>query len=226
MNIEKARLSARRGVLSRSWPVVVFTAFYLAIATVVALRTDSKEFLLYFAGAPFLIWAIALVHKRVQLPVTMLWGMSLLGLFHTFGGLVMLPESAPTEGKPLLYNLWLVQDKLKYDNVVHIYGNALATWFCWNLLRYTISVVVKRDIREIPARPIFLLICFLAGVGVGALNELMEFGATQTVPGDTNVGGYVNTGWDFVCNTVGGLITIFILWLKRRGKPLPAPSRK
>jgi len=41
-----------------------------------------------------------------------------------------------------------------------------------------------------------------SGMGLGAMNELIEFAATLLVP-ETNVGGYVNTGWDLVSNFVG-----------------------
>jgi hypothetical protein len=39
-------------------------------------------------------------------------------------------------------------------------------------------------------------------VGLGALNELIEFTAAL-IMAQTNVGGYLNTGWDLVANFVG-----------------------
>ncbi len=42
-------------------------------------------------------------------------------------------------------------------------------------------------------------------MGLGAMNELVEFAATKLLPG-TNVGGYDNTGWDLVANLVGCVI--------------------
>lgn len=212
--------------MKQIWAVSIFTALYWVTALVFAIMTDSKEFMLYLAASILIIAGLAMLHVKIKLPISLLWALSVLGLFHCLGGLVILPENLPTEGKPFLYNFWIVPEILKYDQVVHTYGNALATWLCWNILRYTIALVVKRDIKEIPARPTFLIICFLAGVGVGALNEVLEFGATQTVPGDTNVGGYVNTGWDLVANTLGGAITIFLIWLKNRDRKLPALKKK
>jgi hypothetical protein len=209
----------------RTAPVLLFTVVYLLGATAAAIALGSSEFLLYLGVSPLLIAAVALIHRKIDLPLSLLWALSLLGFVHVLGGLIVLPPGYPTAGKPYLYNLWLIPGRLKFDQVVHTYGNAIATWLCWHLLRYSIALVVKRKIQDIPARPAFLLVCFLAGIGVGALNELLEFGATQTVPGDTNVGGYVNTGWDLVSNTLGGLITVLVIWIKRRGKPLPKPSQ-
>jgi hypothetical protein len=52
-----------------------------------------------------------------------------------------------------------------------------------------------------------LFIVFCAGMGLGALNEVVEFVAVLTMP-KTNVGGYVNTGWDLVANAVGALVAV------------------
>lgn len=212
--------------MKQTWAVSIFTGIIWATALAASIILGCKEFMLYLAVAPFLMGGLALLHMKIKLPISMLWAFSGLVLVHSLGGLITLPENMPTEGKHLLYNYWIIPEKLKYDQVIHLYGNALATWLCWNLLRYSISNVVKKNIQDIPARPTFLIICFLAGVGVGALNEVLEFGATQTVPGDTNVGGYVNTSWDLVANTLGGAITIFLIWLNRRDGRLPAPHKK
>ncbi len=211
--------------MKQTWLVVIFTALYLAIALVVAITTGTLEFILYLALAPFMMGLIAFIHIKIKLPVSMLWALSALVLVHCIGGLTQLPASMPTDGRNLLYNYWIIPNKLKYDQVIHAYGNGIATWLCWNLLRYSIAMVVKKDIADIPARSIFLIICFLAGFGVGALNEVLEFGATQTVPGDTNVGGYVNTGWDLVANVVGGGVAVFLIWLKRRDGRLPSQAK-
>ena len=220
------RNQTKQEFMKPTWVVALFTAFYLMVSLIVAIMTGCNEFILYLALTPFLMAGMVFTHIKIKLPLSLMWALSFLILFHCFGGLTWVPESWPTEGKNLLYNLWLIPNKLKYDQVIHAYGNALATWLCWNLLRYSIAMSVKIDIKDIPARPIFLLICFLAGVGVGALNETLEFGATQTVPGDTNVGGYVNTGWDMVANILGGGVTVFCIWLNRRNGRLPSHPKK
>lgn len=212
--------------MKQHWAVLIFTVGFLATAFIASVLLGSKEFMLYLALAPFLVAGAGFLHVKIKLPVSMLWALSGLMVVHCFGGLVTLPANLPTEGKHLLYNFWLIPQKLKYDQVVHAYGNALATWMCWHLLRYSIAVAVKIDIKDIPAKPVFLILCFLAGTGISALNEVLEFGATQAVPGDHNVGGYVNTGWDLVSNTVGGGITVFVIWLKRRDGRLPAVHKK
>jgi len=57
-----------------------------------------------------------------------------------------------------------------------------------------------------------LTLCALAALGCGALNEVVEFIATLTIP-ETNVGGYINTGWDLVANTIGAVIAAVMIRL-------------
>ena len=59
---------------------------------------------------------------------------------------------------------------------------------------------------------IILAIGISTGMGLGALNEIIEFIAVLIIP-ETNVGGYVNTGWDLVANLTGCLFAgILILF--------------
>jgi hypothetical protein len=53
-------------------------------------------------------------------------------------------------------------------------------------------------------------------MGVGAANEVVEFLATRVLP-ETNVGGYENTGWDLVSNTVGCLIAAVLIHARDPG---------
>ncbi len=67
------------------------------------------------------------------------------------------------------------------------------------------------------ARPTWgrLLIVWAAGQGFGGLNEVVEFAAVLAVP-DTNVGGYLNTGWDLVANLAGCTVAVLLIRFGRR----------
>jgi hypothetical protein len=67
---------------------------------------------------------------------------------------------------------------------------------------------------------IAVLVAFM-GMGVGALNEVVEFFASRTFA--ANVGGYVNTGWDLVANLLGCAVAASALYVRGRARtPLPA----
>ena len=55
-------------------------------------------------------------------------------------------------------------------------------------------------------------------MGFGGLNEVIEFFLTLTLP-ETNIGGYINTGWDLVSNLAGATVACsLIAWCHGRSK--------
>jgi hypothetical protein len=132
------------------------------------------------------------------------------------GGLITVPAGWPTHGpNQVLYSLWLIPDRLKYDQVVHAYGFGVTTWICWLGLQATLSGAGV-DTAPTVGR---LVLAWAAGQGFGALNEVIEFAATLLVP-ETNVGGYLNTGWDLVSNLVGATLAVLIIWFFRQRSQL------
>ncbi|MCC7145230.1 MAG: hypothetical protein IT443_02155 [Phycisphaeraceae bacterium] len=190
--------------------VAACTSLYLLGALLAALLTGNREFIFYLATMVLIIALMLLVHARVRLPAAALAALSLWGLAHMAGGLLPVPAAWPINGtQRVLYSLWLIPDYLKYDQVIHAYGFAVATWICW--LGMSASLGVARPTLGL------LFLAALAGMGLGALNEVVEFIATLTLP-NTNVGGYVNTGWDLVANTTGATLAAILIRLRlRRG---------
>ena len=179
-------------------PVGIFTAFYLLASLFFSFRNDNTEFIFYLGIVVVLILIVMLIHRRVHFSQTTLWLLSIWGLLHMMGGLVLLPEGWPFNGDhAVLYSLWLIEPYLKYDQIIHAYWFAVCTLVCWEALR---SAVPKIH----PSLGI-LTLCALGGMGLGAFNEILEFAAVLLIPG-TNVGGYINTGWDLVANLVGSAV--------------------
>jgi hypothetical protein len=198
------------------WSMIAFTLTYLAAAIVGAFVVGNKEFLFYIAVMAVLIALALWLDWYVDLTNGLMWCLSIWGLLHMAGGLVAVPESWPIDGNiRVLYSWWIVPDRLKYDQVVHAYGFGCATWGCWQCLRVGIAARMGVDRSRVKPAFGFLVLCAVAGMGFGAFNEVIEFAATQTVP-ETNVGGYVNTGWDLVSNMVGSFIAAGLIWWKGR----------
>jgi len=196
-------------------PVAAFTFGYLAIALVGGLLRGNSEFLFYIGVMLILIGLVWAVNRSVGLSTGALWALSLWGLAHMAGGLVVVPEGWPVNAESrVLYSLWLIPGRLKYDHLVHAYGFGVTTWVCWQGLK---SAVRKRS-GSVPAPAFGLLtLAAAAGLGFGALNEVIEFVATLTMP-ETNVGGYINTGWDLVANTVGAVTAVVLIRFFDRGE--------
>lgn len=188
------------------WPLLVFVTLYVVVATVVALAQGNAEFLMYVGVMVVLVAFVWAVDRWVVLSPGVLWLLSLWGIFHMAGGLVPIPEAWPHSGEPVLYSLWIFEDRLKYDHLVHASGFGVTTWACWQALRRALA---GAGVRPVPGWGV-LLLCAMAGMGFGAVNEVAEFVATLLVP-ETNVGGYVNTGWDLVANLVGTVTAILLI---------------
>lgn len=207
----------------RLWPVITFTFGYLVIALVGAVVRRDLEFLFYIVVMLVLIGAVAVVHSHVGLSTGTLWALSVWGLAHMAGGLLVVPASWPTNAESrVLYTLWLIPDRLKYDHVVHAWGFGITTWVCWQGIR---SAIHRRGGAAVPTFGLMVLSA-AAGLGFGAMNEVVEFVATLLVP-ETNVGGYRNTGWDLVANLTGATVAVTLIWMfAKRASHGPVPGSR
>ena len=189
--------------------VAVFTISYLLVAVLGAVSTGSKEFLFYIAVMVILMAAVWAVHRRVNLTNPTLWALSLWGLLHMMGGLITVPEGWPVNGESrVLYNFWLIPDFLKYDHVVHGFGFGVTTWVCWQGMKS----ILRRTSASVTPTFGLMVLAWAAGLGFGAANEVIEFIAVLLVP-NTNVGGYMNTGWDLVANLIGAVFAVVMIRL-------------
>jgi uncharacterized membrane protein YjdF len=188
---------------------VIFTVLYMLAAIIAAVNTGNREFVFYIVVMFVLIALVAAVHRRVDFTAPLLWLMAIWGAMHMAGGLIPVPESWPIDGDiRVLYSWWLIPGLLKYDHVVHAYGFGTTTWLCWQGWRGSVGRIEPTAGR--------MILVAAAGLGFGALNEVVEFFATLMT--DTNVGGYVNTGWDLVANTAGATIAALLIYKFDRPK--------
>jgi putative membrane protein len=96
---------------------------------------------------------------------------------------------------------------LKYDQLVHAYGFGVTAWVLRHLL-----------LRHFPAtRGTWTLAVYpvLASMGLGSLNEMIEFSSTLAAE-ETGVGGYVNNALDLVFNAAGAVIAVALCTLADR----------
>lgn len=191
-----------RGVLA----ALLFGVAYTIAAAAYSLSMGNTEFVFYVVVMVVLGVLITGVHWRVGFSTPLIWALAVWGMLHMAGGLVRVPPD-----NDVLYNLWLVGHAngrgLKFDQFVHAYGFGTATWACWEALRTKLA----RTRPDIPT----LTACVLAGEGLGAINEIIEFTATQFMP-KTNVGDYANNAWDLVFNLFGCIVAATVIWLRGR----------
>ena len=185
------------------WLAIVFTATYLIIGLVAALNRANWEFVFYIPIVLALGLIVLSIRKRAGFSNGLLMALSVWGLLHVFGGVARVPDGWPIDGDiPSFYSWEIIPGYLGYDKPVHAFGFGVATWACWQGL--VAATGVKRASFGL------VTIAALAGMGLGAANEIVEFIASQTM--NTNVGGYINTGGDLIANLFGSLIAA--IWIR------------
>jgi hypothetical protein len=201
--------SSLKEQLSRRRPLVVFVAAYLVAWLVFGIVADRSNTVMYAGTIAVLIAIFTWLDVKVGLPGWLLWGLALLGFLHLAGGLV------PVGDERILYNVQLPLHPLALDRLVHAYGAALMALVIWEVLR--------RDVADADPVPWSVLVAVgLAGMGTAAIEEVVEFASSRIWV--TNVGGYVNTGWDLVFDLIGCAVVVF--WLRRRASARDAAGAR
>ena len=182
------RLRAHAGL------VAVVAVYYLGFLGL-GLATGNSQVPYYATFMAVLLALVAFWDSRRHFSQLVLWGLALWGALHMAGGLI------PASGDRVLYNVWLLPF-VRFDHLVHAIGFGFAGLAFWE------SVLPTVDRRVASGAAITMM----GGLGFGALNEMIEFLITRVVP-DTNIGGFENTGWDLVANTVGAALAV--MWVRR-----------
>ncbi len=174
---------------------------------------STVAYLLIVAGAAALIRQF----RHAPIPGPLVIALAIDAAAHLAGGLVNV-------GDDVLYNAsigpWVAAlhtHVLQYDHFVHGFGTFLATLTIWTLL--------APPGAETQDRRNLMVMCVLAGLGIGAINETIEFIATIAHSG-AHTGGYDNTGWDLVSNTIGALSAGVVIARigHRLHEPAPPPA--
>lgn len=194
-----------RAVVRAHPGLAAFTVTYLAVFLAVGVAVESQVAIPYVVLILLLVVLVCRLEVRFGLGGGVLWGLSVWGLGHLAGGIV------PLDGDRTLYNAVVGVELFHFDRLVHAFGFGFATLACGKVLRSWLPS------GRVTAGMAVLVV--LAGLGVGAVNEIVEFAATLILP-ETNVGGYVNTGWDLVFDTLGAVVAAW--WLVRSAAREPA----
>ena len=184
------------------WAVLAFTLAYVAGFGTLFLSTGNREFLWYIVTLLVLLTLVGVGQRKASFPTAILWALTLWGLVHMAGGGVPVGDSVLYAHVvlPLFTSGDIVF--LRYDQIVHFYGFGVTAWLLWHLLRRHFPIMDQ-------TRSIYVFAA-LGSMGLGAVNEMIEFAAVVMFP-QTNVGGYVNTALDLLFNAAGAVFAMIIL---------------
>lgn len=178
------------------WVVIILTTIFLLRYLLIG----NYEFVVYAAVlyiATFVIYKLA---KKISFSQWALWGYATWAILHLFGGGLSI-------GGTRLYDLILINivgepyNIFKYDQFVH--------FFCYVAIGLLLSEACKQ--LKILKGKFGYFIVILAALGVGAVNEIIEFGAVVFLDAAEEVGGYFNTALDLVFNSIGAIIGVLLV---------------
>ena len=192
------RVDSRTGALRarlRAHPVIAAgTAGYTTFWLVYGLTVGSKLAIPYFVEMIALGWLILRLDQRHAFTTVTLVGLSMWGFLHMIGGIL-------TIGDATLYETWLLPF-LRWDHVVHAVG------FGFGGIAMLEVFLPWMTTPPTPAAAAW--VAFMGTAAVGAINETIEFIASQVLP-FANIGDQTNTSLDLVSNAVGGLAAAWIV---------------
>lgn len=171
---------------------------------------QNYEFLIYVGVIIFFMCLVGVSLTKVNYTRETLIGLTVWAILHLAGGGVPV-------GDGRLYDVMLfrVIDNypiFRYDQLVHIFGFASAT-----LVSYCLLSALLKDSRRISISLGIVLV--MAGLGIGALNEILEFIVSTIVP-ESGVGGYINTSLDLCADLIGAVMALFFIrfrYMKNNG---------
>ena len=167
------------------------------------LLKKNYEFVIYVGVIIVCLALIGVSFFKVRYSAATLLGLTVWSLMHMAGGGVYINGVR-------LYDIILIPLSqtypiLRYDQVVHTFGFAAATLTMFDLLR----PLLKENLRHFIALSVVVI---MAGLGVGAFNEIVEALVAATVP-QAGVGGYLNTALDLIADLLGAVLAmVFIQW--------------
>ncbi|MBT5571495.1 MAG: DUF2238 domain-containing protein [Alphaproteobacteria bacterium] len=186
------------------WTVLGVTVGYIAVFSAIFLSSGNNEFLWYVITLLILVGLVALGQRTAKFPAVILWSLSLWGLIHMAGGGVPVADSVLYAHVVLPVYAAGEFVFLRYDQIVHFYGFGITAWVLWHLL--------QRNFPALHGTTSLLVFPVLGAMGLGAVNEIIEFIAVVVFP-NTNVGGYVNTALDLVFNASGAIMAMVLIKL-------------
>ena len=176
----------------------------LVVFGILTVIRQNIEFMFYGITLIIFTYLLYIADKKYDFTPFSLWMFVIWLISHVLGGLATYNGTVfysiiliPLVGEP--YNI------LKYDQIVHS--------FCYFAITLLVYRVITKSLRKDTKISALYILTFLAAIGIGSLNEVIEFLAVVFIP-NTNVGGYFNTGIDMIANSLGSLIAILYLHFK------------
>ncbi len=173
-------------------------SIFLTILLVYFAIQQNFEFIGYTIVTSLLYLAVIKADKKYNFPTQSVWLFAIWIAMHLLGGSVYIDGTR-------LYDLILINMfngggefmMLKYDQFVHAY--------CYFAISILVYFVLKKHMKK-DQQAALVTFTILSAIGIGLLNEVIEFIMVVFADAAEAVGGYYNTALDLVFNLIGAII--------------------
>jgi hypothetical protein len=200
----------RRAPLSRAERVAVGILAGATVGFAVYGVVTGADSTVAYVGSVVLIAALVVWVRTDPIPGVLVIALAVDAAAHMAGGLVSVGDDVLYNASFGPFSHGLHTHVFQYDHLVHATGSMLATLLLWVLLARPHATGSRNG-------PLIAL-CVLGGLGIGAVNETIEYIATISHQA-THIGGYDNAGWDLISNAVGALVAATIIRYSSLGSP-------
>tara|TARA_Y100000310_G_scaffold110949_1_gene109358 strand:+ start:1361 stop:1936 length:576 start_codon:yes stop_codon:yes gene_type:complete len=164
-----------------------------------AFSVGNFEFVGYWIVLVSLFLIVVKISDKFKIPTWAIGLFSIWSVLHMAGGLLRINGLRLYDfiffnilGDPFFI--------LKYDQVIHAY--------CYFAISILIYFILKNYVKKSEAALVTFTV--LAALGIGVLNEVIEFGMVIFLDAADAVGGYYNTALDMLFNLIGAIIGPFV----------------
>jgi putative membrane protein len=161
-----------------------------------------------YVSSVLIIAAAVVGLRRVVLPPLLAAGLAIAAIVTLAGGLIRVGHDVLYNASTGPFNPALGTHYLQYDHFAHAYVSFVIVFACW--------IMLAAPHADGGRRGELVLLAVGAALGLGALNEMVEFIATLAHHG-AHAGGYWNTGWDLVANCTGAAAASLVLARSKAG---------
>jgi len=171
---------------------------FLTVLLICFVMQGNYEFIGYAVVVGFLYYIVLRLDKKYNFPTSAVWLFAIWIVMHMLGGSVHINGTR-------LYDLILINlyngggelVMLKYDQFVHAY--------CYFAISILVYFMLKKHMKSNQGAAL-VTFTVLSAIGIGLLNEVIEFAMVIFADAAEAVGGYYNTALDLVFNLIGALI--------------------
>ncbi|PIN92979.1 hypothetical protein COU61_01065 [Candidatus Pacearchaeota archaeon CG10_big_fil_rev_8_21_14_0_10_35_13] len=181
----------------------------LAYFAVHYLSTGNYEFMVYIVSIGALTGVLMWSDKYVKYLALGKWGYTIWLLGHMLGGTLKI-NGTKLYGTIIINWLGEPFNILRFDQAIHFYLYLVMPILLYSIIKWAVRIKNYENTKKW----VVGIIIVLAAIGIGAINEIIEFFITVYYAG-SGVGDYYNNSIDLIFNALGAITGTIIVMMKK-----------